>query len=149
MADAEGAEIRAPDSAGGVAGLCEVGRAFDGATYLPVAGTSMVSSPTENGQIDLLFLGDVLDPHVTKPYPKYSLLVLVCSGNPLEVRGSLAGTQIPAVSRPRAIQTDAGGAWGYGKRTDFRTKRNNRPQIHGRGAHPWSLGRRNGIARGI
>ena len=66
---------------------------------MPVAGTSMVPPLNEKVHIDILVLGYVVALHALDLYSECSLLVLVCSKNPLEVWGASLGSWILGIGR--------------------------------------------------
>ena len=70
-----------------VAQQCDVCHAFDKAPHLPIAGTSTAASSNGDLLADLLFLDSAIALRAMDVYPKYSLLITVCAGNPVEAWG--------------------------------------------------------------
>ena len=128
---------------------CDVCRAFDKALYVPIAGTSMASEFNEKLQVDLLFLDDNIALLAIDAFSKYPLLLPAKSKNPQEVWGVFCNRWMGTFSLPKCIQIDEGEEWGNGVRTDFCAERRIKLQFQGANAHPWLLGRPNGLARGI
>ena len=93
--DAEGANKRLLAVMNEVVGQCEVRQAFDTAPHLPLAGTSSAPLFKKELQVDLLFLGNVIDLRAV-PSP----LARVCSQNPPVVWGRYAGPRISDSGRP-------------------------------------------------
>ena len=56
---------------------------------------------------------------------------------------------MPVFGRPRTTRIDGAGEWENEIRADFRAERSISLQLQGKGAPPWVLERRKGIARGI
>ena len=128
---------------------CEVCRAFDKAPHLPIAGTSSVSCFNERVQVDLLFLDDIIAARAMDVFSKYSLLHRVKSKNPQEVRDVFCAGWLGTFGPPKCLQMDEGGERKNEVWADYCTERRIKLLFQGVGAHPWLLGRRNGLARGI
>ena len=60
-------------SADEVLGQCEIGRACDKASHIPIASTSTVSTANEILQVDLSFLDDAIALRAMDAYSKYSI----------------------------------------------------------------------------
>ena len=132
-----------------VVNQCDVCKAFDKAPHTPIAGTSAVAMFNEKLQVDLLFLDDLIALHIMAVFPKYSILTLVRSKNPLEVWDAFVACWIGIFGPPKAIQMDEGGEWKNEVWADFCADRRIKLFFQGVGVHPWILERRNGLARGI
>ena len=65
------------------------------------------------------------------------------------MRNASRGARIGIFGQPMCIQMDVGGEGGNGARADMCPRRGFKLQFQGAGAHPWILGRRNSVARGI
>ena len=109
LVDAGGVRQRLSDCTDEVAGQFDNCQAFDKAPHLPVAGAPAVFSFNEKAQVGLLYLGDIIAFRGMDMHSMYSLLVRVCSGNPLGVSGALSASRISVSGRPRSIQTSFGG----------------------------------------
>ena len=102
LADQDGGNFHLVDNADEVLEQCEVCRAFDKAPHVLAVGTSTASMSDEKAQVDLMFSGNLIDPHAMDMYPKYAL--------PLPVRSEIlrrSGMSFPEVgraflARPRA-----------------------------------------------
>ena len=63
--------------------------------------------------------------------------------------GCLSAGRLGTFGPPKCIQVDGGGEWENAIRTDSCAERRTKSQFQGVGTHPWLLGRRSGLARGI
>ena len=111
---------------------CEVRRSSDKAPHVPAAGASAVSMLSEKLQVAVLL------PGARWMFP---LLPPVDTREVEEPPGSLG--------RPPGIQIDERAERKNEVRTDLRSDRRIKLQVHGAGAHPWILERRSGLARGV
>ena len=68
---------------------CDVRRAFDQASHVPIAGTPAVAMLNEQLQADLMFLDDIIALHSTDVAPKYSPLIPARPKNPRRGMGRL------------------------------------------------------------
>ena len=114
-----------------------------------MAGTSIVSRFNEMVQVDLLFLDDIIVVHAMDVFSKCSLLHQVKSKNPQEVWDAFCAGWLGTFGPPKSTQMDEGGEWKNEIWTDYCSDRRIKSVSQGVGAHPWLLGRRNGLARGI
>ena len=78
-----------------------------------------------------------------------SLVLPVQSKNPREVWDVFCVGWLGASGLSKCIHTDEGGEWGNEVWADLCAGRQIKLQFQGVGAHPWSLERRTGFARGI
>ena len=78
-----------PTCVDGELAQCEFCRASVKAQHIPAAGTSTVAIVKEKLQADLLFLDDIIAPHVMDVSSGNSLLIPVQTGNSQEVWGAL------------------------------------------------------------
>ena len=89
--------------------------ASDKAHPPPTAGTSQASAMSRKLQADLRFSGDSIALHVADVSYKYSFLIPVRSGHPLQVWGALRIARIAIFGRPKCDQTGGGGGGANGK----------------------------------
>ena len=138
LADAENGSNAVLKGVDKVAGQREVLKAFDKVLHLPVAGTSMVSASDQKVQLDLPFLGNIIELHAMDLRSKYPLLERISPKNNLGVRNAVAGYWIAVFGKHRGKQIVAGWGWENEVRADFCAETNVRPQFQrgGGGARP-------------
>ena len=128
---------------------CEVCQAFDKVPRDPAAGTSTVAMFNEKSQVDLLFLDDIIALRILDVFSKYSLLIPVRTKNPQEVWDASRRPRIWVFGHPVSIQLGEGSEWENELSAELRSDRRIKLLSQGVGAHPWILGRRSGLSRGI
>ena len=149
LVDSEGGHSHFVNFADEVLEHCDVCRAFDMAPHGPTAGTSTVWMFNEMAQAGLLFLGDLVALRAMDMFSKNSLILPARSKNPPDVWDSSRGGWLGTFGPPKCLQMDERGDWKNEIWTDLRAELRIKLQFQGVGAHPWLLGRRNGLARGI
>ena len=128
---------------------CNVCAACEKAPRPPVAGSSLLSAFGEEAQADLLLLDDSFALRATDLLSRSSTPAKAPSERPLGVGDTFAAPRISVFGKRRCFRMDSGGEWMREVGAGLRSERNSRLQFQGKDAHPWMLGRRNGLARGI
>ena len=103
MVDSGGEAMGLSVREGEVLRQCEVCRVLLKAPHLPIAGASSVSSSNDGFQVDLLFSGDAITLRLMDVSSAYSLLGLVRSENPLEVRDDSCSSWLAIFGKPDCI----------------------------------------------
>ena len=75
---------------------CDACRAFDKAPRAPIAGTTTASAFNDEGQVDLLFLDDLIVVRAMDVFSKYPLLHATQSKNPQAVWGAFRAGRLGA-----------------------------------------------------
>ena len=127
----------------------EVRPAFYKAPNLPISGASLASAFNKRVRVGQPFLGDVIALRAIGLSPGKSPLVRATPKNGQEVRAASAASRIARFGKHRGIRMDGGGeninpAW-----AGFWWARDRDRRFQGNGARPRTLGRRDGMYRGI
>ena len=134
MAEAGGEANGLIPLVGDVVRECEICRAFDLATAIPVSGASMASSFNEKVLADLLVLSDPTVAHVLDLFSRYPPLVPVRPTNLGDVWDTSCASWIAVFGEPRIMQMGEGGEWKNDLRIDFRADRYFKSQREGAGS---------------
>ena len=150
LTDADGLGATALNVMGSVVDECDVGPAAAGkAPRLPAAGALLVSALSEKVQVGFLFPGNLIALHATDLFSRYAMRVSASLGNPLDVWGAFVASWINVSGKPRCLQSVTGGGWENDVWAHLRSGRDIRLQSQGRGALPWKLERREGLAHSV
>ena len=79
--------------------------------------------------MDLLVPRNLITLHAMDLSSRFSMQVLVSSGNVLEVWGASAASWIAVFGKPSCLRIGSGGGWGAGVWADPCSERNVRPQF--------------------
>ena len=139
LVDAESVSNTALKVAGDEVVQCEVRQVFDVAPHLPIAGTSVVSVFNEKVQVVPDCSDDFIALRANGHCSEYPLLARISSKRPPEVWDR--GLQ-PLESLVEYKWMSAGGL-----KTDVRAERTTSLHLQCKGARPWMIERRNGMAR--
>ena len=96
-------------------------RACGKAPHAPIAVASTVAMFSENLQVDLRVLDDIIAMQAMDVFAEYSLLVPVRTKNPQEVWGASCNLRIAVFGPPQCIQVDSGGNWRNGVWAELRS----------------------------